>query len=188
RRDGALTGGEIARLTFDRVAPLYTQQVVSLTEYDKARSSLAAAQANVADIEAQLQVARHQLVDTVLRAPFAGVVTRVDVDAQEMVKAGDVVLHLHDISLLELDVAVAEREILVHRLATNETAVAVFSSIPDRMFPVQLVEWSTASDAQTRTYRVTFVLHAPDDVTILPGMSAEVAWPGSHGTGATLAI
>ena len=50
----------------------------------------------------------------------------------------------------------------------------VISAVPDREFPARLTELSTTADPTTRTFEATFAFEAPDDVNILPGMTASV--------------
>jgi RND family efflux transporter MFP subunit len=48
------------------------------------------------------------------------------------------------------------------------------SFMPERGFPAALVESSIMADPATRTYEVTLIFDPPEDVIILPGMTARV--------------
>jgi RND family efflux transporter MFP subunit len=190
-----------ARLAFDRATKLYAQKVIPKADFDQAESAhtvalaavaeleqelakakagarsedIAAAKANIRGLETNLKIARDQLDDTVLRAPFSGVVVNQLIENHEMVTVGRAVLAMHDISQLEIEVNVPENE-LVHETDWRQfAALARFSAIPDRSFPVSLKEFSTEADPSTRTYAVTFAMSPPEDVNILPGMTAEVS-------------
>jgi len=190
-----------AKLAFDRTTKLYAEKVVPKADYDQAESAhsvaaasvaeleqelvkakagaraedIAAAKANLRGLETSLKIARDQLADTVLTAPFAGVVVSKLIENHEMVTAGRPVLSMHDISQLEIEVSVPEIE-LVHETDWHHfMALARFSAIPGQTFPVTLKEFSTEADPSTRTYAVTFSLVPPKDVVILPGMTAEVS-------------
>ena len=53
--------------------------------------------------------------------------------------------------------------------------ISTFDYLPGRKFEVKVEEFATDSDPKTQTYLVKFVMPAPKDVSILPGMTATVA-------------
>jgi RND family efflux transporter MFP subunit len=182
------------------VQKLYQENVVPKADFDTADSALrvatasvdeleqelvkaragarpediAAAKANIRGLETALKVARDQLADTELRAPFAGVVVSQFIGNHEMVTPGMPVLAMQDISELEIKVNVPETELVRQTNWQEFVAIASFATVPDRSFPVTLKEFSTEADSSTRTYAVTFSLPQPDDINLLPGMTAEV--------------
>jgi RND family efflux transporter MFP subunit len=190
-----------ANLVFARTSKLYEEKVIPKADYDQVESAhtvaaaavaeleqelvkakagaraedIAAAKADIRGLETALKIARDQLADTELRAPFDGVVTSKLIENHEMVSVGRPVLDMQSISDLEIDVNVPEIE-LVHETDWHDfAAVTRFSAIPGRVFPVHLKEFSTKADPSTRTYVVTFSLVPPKDANILPGMTAEVS-------------
>ena len=48
------------------------------------------------------------------------------------------------------------------------------TSIPDRSFPARVKEFATTADPTTRTFQVRLIFDRPDDISILPGMTARV--------------
>jgi len=86
----AVGGLEAARLSFTRVSGLVKDGILSQADYDNARSSLLIAearqqaaieeiyqaQAQLVERRAQLGLARQQLADTSIRAPFRGAISR----------------------------------------------------------------------------------------------------------------
>lgn len=171
---GAQASRNIAALDLERLTELLDQRVVSQADFDSRKASYDSAVAAVRSLEAQLAIARHKLEDTELAAPFAGVVTASYVENHEMVASGQVVLKMQDISRLEIDVSVPENEMPLFALSKGLEAAVTFSSLPGREFTARLEEWSSEASELTRTYTVTFVLDAPEDVRILPGMTADV--------------
>jgi RND family efflux transporter MFP subunit len=132
--------------------------------------------------EAQLEIAKKAVEDTELRAPFAGLMARKLVEDYANVQAKEPVLILQDISILEIEVAVPERD-LVRRRDENETKEqttqrvspkVIVSALPDREFPGRIKEFATTADPVTRTFPVKLNFDNPEDVTILPGMTARV--------------
>lgn len=133
-------------------------------------------------LAAEEATARKALEDTVLRAPFDGVVGRKLVEDYTNVQAKQTVLILQDPSSLEIRVAVPERDLAGGRtdqvdyaeLSARIKPVVTVSALPDRQFPAQLTELATAADPTTRTYQATFRFERPPDVNVLPGMTAKV--------------
>jgi RND family efflux transporter MFP subunit len=130
--------------------------------------------------EAQLEIAKKAVADTELRAPFAGVMARKLVEDFANVQAKEPVLILQDNSILEIEVAVPERD-FTQRQNANETREettqritpkVVVSSLPDREFPATIKEYATIADPVTRTFAVKLNFENPADANILPGMTA----------------
>ncbi|MGI9456669.1 MAG: efflux RND transporter periplasmic adaptor subunit [Aeoliella sp.] len=135
----------------------------------------------VAVTKALLDVAAKAVGDAELRAPFAGVMARKLVEDFANVRAKEAVLILQDTSALEIQISVPERDLA--RRAKNESeeelreglsARVIVSALPDQAFAAAVKEFATTADPDTRTFPVKFTFEAPDDVNILPGMTARV--------------
>lgn len=185
---------------YDRNKRLIESNGISRQEYDSSESELVATRANIRalkqelrkaergaraeDIEAMeaeirgltssLETARDSLEDTTLRAPFDGIVTTQLTENFEQVKPGQRVLVMHDISSLEIDVDLPAKEVLYRSFDDSFVATVQFLSVEQREFQAQFKEVSTDADSSTRTYKVTFVMQAPPEVNVLPGMIANV--------------
>ncbi|MBU1231537.1 MAG: efflux RND transporter periplasmic adaptor subunit [Proteobacteria bacterium] len=171
---GAKAQQDGAERDFTRAQTLFEQHVSATADFDRAKSRFDSAFAGVQSVKAQLQIARHQLKDTSLHAPYAGVITTQSAENYEMVKSGEEVLGIQDISSLEVEIKVPENEIAHHPLQQGEQVTVELSAIAGRLFTAQLKEWNTAADPVTRTYALRFSFPAPGDVHVLPGMTAEV--------------
>jgi RND family efflux transporter MFP subunit len=132
--------------------------------------------------EAHLEIAQKAVKDTELRAPFSGVMARKLVEDFANVQAKEPVLILQDNSVLEIQVAVPERD-FVRRKTQDETKEAmtkrlepkvIVSALPDREFPARIKEYATTADSITRTFPVKLNFDNPADANILPGMTARV--------------
>jgi RND family efflux transporter MFP subunit len=131
--------------------------------------------------EAQVRKAAKAVEDTVLRAPFEGLMARKLVEDFQNVQAKEPVLVLQDISGLEIQVSVPERDMTrASTRTTNEEMTqrvqpqVQISSLPGRSFPARVKEFATSADPVTRTFQVRLTFEPPDDVAILPGMTARV--------------
>lgn len=165
-----------AQKDFARAQQLFNQKVIPAADFDFAENALQVANANVSDLKSQLIIAEHSLKDTSLRSPFDGVITKVDADNHEMVRAGSVILSLHNIYTLEIDVNIPENDLIKQKLTLNDNATIVFPSFDQQSFNAKLVEWNSTADPVTRTYTLTFNMRAPSEIQVLPGMTAKVFW------------
>ena len=175
---GALAQLENAHQDFARMKQLFGEKVIPQADFDHAKATQNIAEANVKGIHAQLKIARHQLDYTTLKSPYDGIITETHIENHEMVAPGQMMVGIHDISNLEIKINVPENEIINHPLVSGTKAWVKFSSFGQRQFPVTLKEWSTAADKATRSYGTTFTMPRPQGIQILPGMTAEIQWPG----------
>jgi RND family efflux transporter MFP subunit len=172
---GAESQQDRAQRDFDRAQTLFDQHVSATADFDRARSAFDSAFSGVQSIKAQLQIARHKLKDTTLRAPYAGVITTQSAENHEMVTSGKEVFAIQDISTLEVEIKIPENEMAQRPLKQGKQVNIELPAIPNRNFTAKLVEWNTAADPITRTYALRFSFTAPTDVQVLPGMTAEVS-------------
>jgi RND family efflux transporter MFP subunit len=131
--------------------------------------------------DAAVRQAEKAVEDTELRAPFDGYVARKLVEDFANVQAKEPVLILQDISQLEVEVSVPERDIArgvpgqsPEKITERVKPRVKITSIPGRTFPAQVKEFATTADPSTRTFQVRLVFERPEDVSILPGMTARV--------------
>ncbi|MFI4912130.1 MAG: efflux RND transporter periplasmic adaptor subunit [Sedimentisphaeraceae bacterium JB056] len=169
---------EKANRDFERAVKLWNQKVIPQADYDSAKNLKDTAIAQVKAITAQLQIADHKLEDTSLRAPYDGIITDQLVENYEMIEAGQVVLKMHKIAVLEIEARIPENEIVSLLIKKGVSGIVKLPAIKSREFEAELKEWSTAADKITRTYSVTFCMKAPDNVQVFPGMTAEIHWGG----------
>jgi len=155
-----------AKTDLERVRPLVKKNLVSRADVDRYE-----AQYEVS--EADLERARKALNDTKIKAPFAGVIADTFVENFQDVQAKQKVLSLQDNSSLEVVVQVPERDI-VARNKNSFSLKVYFETVPGREFPATIKEFSTEADPNTQTYEVVLGIDTPDDINLLPGMSASV--------------
>lgn len=173
---GAMASMENAEQDHHRYRSLLDEKVVAQADYDQIKKSVTMARAAVQNIKAQLTIARHRLEDTVLKAPFDGIVSVRKVENHEMVSPGQVVMGLLDIATLRVSANVPEGALAKGGLSEGAEVEISFPSMDDFTVKGVLKEWSTSPDSATKTYSVTFSFPAPKDVNVLPGMTAEVLW------------
>jgi RND family efflux transporter MFP subunit len=172
--DAARAQYRSAKDTFDRYSEVFERGAISRQDFDNARRQI--------DVEkAQLASAEKAVSDTQLRAPFAGRIGRTYVDNFTNVQAKQPILVMQDLTQLEIVVNVPEQDWLRAKpgltlTQRNERAKleVSLSTLPGRSFPAAITEIATSADPVTRTFAVHALFDPPGDVSILPGMSANL--------------
>lgn len=164
-----------SRDTFERFEEVFERGAISRQELDNRR--------RMYEVDrARLATAQKAVSDTQLRAPFDGRVGRTFVENFNNVQAKQSVLLLQDLSQLEIVVSVPEQDwlkakpglTLAQRTERASPQVSL-SAFPDRGFAATLSEVATAADPVTRTFQARARFDPPDDLGILPGMSANIS-------------
>lgn len=164
----AETNLEDAQREFDRVEKLHAQGIASQVEYDQAKTKLAAAKLDVRDRQRDLS-------NTVVKAPFAGIITRRFIDPGGFVSNGAQMFEITDFKTLVARVYVPEKEL--DRIAVGQPADVVGKAAKNRQGVGEVKRIAPVVDATTGTVKVTIGL--PDSLAggangFLPGMYAEV--------------
>lgn len=166
---------EQAETTYERYKEIVEQGAVSRQDLDVRKRNFEVARADLA-------TAQKALDDTHLIAPFSGNIGRTLVDNFVNVQAKEPVLVLQDTSKLEVVITVPEQDwSRADPNLTNEERsdlirpMVSLSTFPDRLFPARISELATVADPVTRTFEVRARLNNPPDVTIMPGMTANVS-------------
>lgn len=171
-----------------RLSSLVKQQLVSRAQYEQAvaqrdslRAQLATSQHN-ADVAAQqLRISGIGLDNTVVRAPFAGVVTAKAAQPGEIVSPlsagggftrtgiGTIV----DMDSLEVEVEVGEA--FIGRVTPKMPVEAVLNAYPDWKIPAEVIAIIPAADRGKATVKVRVAIKAKDP-RIVPDMGVKVSF------------
>jgi len=167
---------EKAKFGYNRYKRLEEKNAVSKEKYELKIEEYFVAKSNIEALETKLKIAKDQLDDTELIAPFDGIIKKQFLEKHEMAYQGEPVLSMYDISVLEVVVSVSERDINKILKNRNGRFVVIFGSLCNETFPAKLYEWSPDTTETIRTYELVLRLgHLPDKM-ILPGMTAEVIY------------
>ena len=177
-----------AEPTFERSQRQFEQQVISAqdfdtakTAYDNIRTSLDITQRGVEVAQANLALAQRDLDDTIVRAPFAGVVTVKAAQEGEMVSPvsagggftrtgiGTIV----DMDSLEIEVDVSEN--FINRVTPDQDVSVTLNAYPDWEIPAHVIAIIPTADRAKATVRVRVGLDV-EDPRILPQMGVRVAF------------
>jgi HlyD family secretion protein len=185
-----------AQLDYDRAERLARSEISSKADVDRARATLDAARARLAAQNDQLSTAHRQvdlqgqsMEDTIIRAPFDGVVVSKDAQPGEMispVSAGGGFTRtgigtIVDMASLEIEVDV--NEAYINRVHPGQRVEAVLDAYPDWKIPAHVITAVPTADRQKATVRVRIAFDQKDQ-RVLPDMGVKVSFITEDAPGA----
>lgn len=188
----AEAGSVNADREYDRQQDLAGRQLTSVSALDAARAQSEALRARVASQQSAIRVAeealaaaRVQLDNTIVRAPFDGVVTVKAAQPGEMispVSAGGGSIRtgigtIVDMQSLEIQVDVSES--YINRVQPGQKVEAVLNAYPDWRIPASVIAIVPTADRSKATVKVRIAL-AEKDARIVPEMGVRVAFLESN--------
>jgi len=177
-----------AQLDYARAEQLQRSEISSRADLDRARASLDAIRARLAAQADQVATAQRQvdlqaqnLEDTIIRAPFDGIVVSKDAQPGEMispVSAGGGftrtgICTIVDMTSLEIEVDV--NEAYINRVSPNQSVEAVLDAYPEWKIPAHVITAVPTADRQKATVKVRIAFDQRDQ-RILPDMGVKVSF------------
>ena len=204
RREAALRAAEAklanTRTEFERYKRLLPTGAVSTSEYDLSQTAysvaqeeqkaakqmvekgvaarqeeIAAQEGQVRSLEGRLDEAKVLLSDTILRAPYNGVIAQRLIDEGQAITANRPVVKFQNTDEVDVVADVPEAVMAAgFRHGTVSQMVAEFPKAPGLRVPVRVTEMAQVADPATQTFQVRFGMRPPKGILILPGMTAQV--------------
>jgi membrane fusion protein, multidrug efflux system len=170
---GAAEAG-LVRIRADhaRIAALSKDQLVSRSTFDQQTAALRAAEAEVRAARAQRDVARNQSEYSALRASRDGVIASRQIEAGQVVSAGQPAFSWAADTGREVAFALPEGRI--REVAVGRPVVIELWSAPGRRWPGRIREIAAAADPQARTYAARASLEGDAAQAVDLGQSARV--------------
>ena len=177
-RQQAAASLELAKSTLARWDGLRQKDVVSQQELDERRSASTQAVANVAAADANVQRLRQTEGFKRIVAPFAGVITRRNVDVGDLIDAGGgtgrTLFVLTQVDPLRVYVNVPQS--YAQLIKPGQKVVVTQSELRGQRFEGTVARTGASLDASTRTMQVEIALPNKDG-TLLPGAYVQVQLP-----------
>lgn len=162
------TAATLAQRQFARFQTLSGRQAISQADMDVQRANRDAA-------NAALQIAREELSQMTLTAPFSGIAATVNVRNHQVVAAGQPIATLTRTDLLDVVFSVPENlfTALDIRNMTYRPVVRI-NSLPGREFQAEYKEHTGNSSSTTLTWQVILTMPRPVDFPAVGGVSGTV--------------
>ncbi len=170
---------DLAKSSVARWEALRAKDAVSQQELDERRSANAQAVANLAAADANIERLRQLEGFKRVLAPFAGVITRRNVDVGDLIEAnggagGRPLFQLAQTDPLRVYVNVPQA--YAQLIKPGQPVNVTQSELPGQVFKGQVARTSASIDAVSRTMQIEVALPNHDG-TLLPGALVQVALP-----------
>ena len=186
-RQQAASSLELAHSTVQRWEALRKRDAVSQQELDERRSADAQARANLAAAEANVERLRQLESFKRVVAPFAGVITRRNVDVGDLIDAGGgaarALFLLAQTDPLRVYVNVPQS--YAQLVKRGQQVTVTQPELRGQNFKGEIVRTAASIDATTRTMQVEVTLANRDGV-LLPGAFVQVSLPLQGGGALTV--
>lgn len=139
--------------------------------YLMAKSRVELAAANLAAAQANLSMAQARLEDTLVRAPFAGLIFRKAANESEMIAAGIPLISIMNIDRLKLEVDIPE--IQAPQIRKGVAAEIAVDALPGKVFNGQISVVNPRVNPQNRSFKVEIFI-ANEGHIIQPGMFSRI--------------
>lgn len=161
---------EQAEQEYARVASMFENETVSKARFDQAKANRDAAQARLNAANSGVAAAREQLDYTVVRAPYAGIVSKRHVELGELVSPGQPLMSGLSLQLLRVNVDVPQSMFdAVRRIGK------AFVYVGDERIPGERLTFFPVADPASNTFRVRVDL-PEGSATLYPGMFVKVGF------------
>lgn len=170
--DEARAAFDDAKKELARISELFERRVIAKVELDRATARRDAAKARVDSARAQVDTAGEQLGYTVVKAPYAGIVTARHVQVGESVSVGQRLMTGLSLDVLRVQVDLPQG--VVQQVRRIRKASIVMPETGDRVPADQVVIFPYA-DPASKTFRVRLELPRGLD-GLYPGMFVKAAF------------
>lgn len=158
---------ERAKSQYERMQRLLDHEAVSQQEYELARTQYVQAQS-------AYENSKDLLMETSLRAPFAGVIERTYVDTYQRVQSGQTIARLVNPLSTTVEFTMPEKSLPLLMDSTIRFSV-MFDNIPNRQFSARLDTYAkTSSDASGFPVSLKIERSEAEKYGIMPGMTCQV--------------
>ena len=159
-----------ANQEFDRFSQMIENQTISQARFDRSKANRDAAQARVSAGQSGVAAAREQLEYTVVRAPYAGIVSDRHVELGELVRPGQPLISGLSLQQLRINVDVPQS-----MFDTVRKIGKAFAYVGDERIAAESMTYFPVADAAANTFRIR--VNLPDGAgPLYPGMFIKVGF------------
>lgn len=168
----ARTVFENAEREFNRINGLYKDKVVSRAQFDQSKAALESSRARVTSAEANVRRSQLQLNNTVIRAPYSGVVTARHVEPGELTSVGQPIMSGYGLGELRVNVDVPQS--IINSIRHYRKARVILLDQEQAITADHLTIFPVA-DKKSHAFRVRFNLPTKTQ-QLFPGMLVKTAF------------
>ena len=194
-RDTSAANLVLKRARAERLRSLYKVGVESKDSLDDAENQFAVAEADLKKSEGEIDFAKFNVSQTVIRSPINGVVLQKYREIGDTINFGGEIqagggatdiAQLADLTDMRCEVDINESDIAKVKMGTPATVIP--DAYPNNTFPAQIVKIYPEADRQKGTVKVEAHILQPDLKIIKPEMSAKVTFQSITATSAAASM
>lgn len=162
----------------ERMERLKKENAVSDQQYEKIKLAYDAADAQRLQARAAVNLAKHNLDVSIMRAPFKGIIASKNAEVGDVINpmmggfsVSSGVLTLMDFSQVKIEIDVSHQDII--RIQKGQHAQLRVSAFPDKDFTGKVTVVNLAADPQTKKFKVEVRADNPD-LSLRPNTFGEV--------------
>ncbi len=167
-----------ASRNMERMERLKQENAVSDQQYEKVKLAFDLADAQLQQAEAAVNLAKHSLNVSLMKAPFSGVIASKNADVGDVINPmmggyspSSGVVTLMDFSQVKIEVDVSHQDIV--RIKKGQTAWLKVNAFSDKTFPGEITVVNLAADPMTKKFKVEIRVKNPD-LLLRPNTFGEV--------------
>ncbi|QPG58509.2 efflux RND transporter periplasmic adaptor subunit [Shewanella eurypsychrophilus] len=167
--DNAKAKYELAMAQHDRNVMLVPKGLATQAEFDTSRAEMLMA-------KARLDRSSQNLKYTKIYAPYAGIVAKKHTENHDHIAATQPIIEFQNDRLSDIQFDLPEKLLKQFdpEKLTSLTTQVILDSYPDKPLKATFKEMRKSTSAGALSFRVTLSVIVPDDMRVLPGMSANV--------------
>jgi RND family efflux transporter MFP subunit len=169
---------EDARKNKERMDRLFEEKAVSEQQYEKIKLAYEAAQAQLEQAQAAVNLLRHNLQVSQMKAPFSGVVASKNANEGDVINpmmgsfsASSGVLTLMDFSRVKIAIEISSND--VTRIYRGQKAEVRVPYLPDKVFEGEVNLITLTADPTTKKFKAEIAVNNPE-LLLRPGTFGEV--------------
>lgn len=161
-----------ARQEFKRAQELIQKKLIAISSFDKAKAILSASEARVAANKALVTEAQEQLDNTVIRAPYSGIVASRHIELGETTNVGQEIMTGYAVGKLRVNVNVPQTLIAAVRQYRSARVILLGDQISIATDKLTIFPYA---NPQNHSFQVRADFHE-SDLPVFPGMLVKVAF------------
>jgi RND family efflux transporter MFP subunit len=170
---------EDAKRNKERMENLYNKKAISVQQYEKIKLAYEAAYAQLQQAQATVNLARHNLEVSIMKAPFSGVITSKNAEVGDVINPlmggfspTKGVLTLMDFSKIKVDLYIPQSDI--SKIKKNQKAILRVDTYPEKEFKGKVHLINLAADPLSKTFLVQLIFDN-SDLLLKPGIFGQVS-------------
>lgn len=157
----AKSQNKLAQQDFERMKKLYDQKAVSPQQFDQSQTQMQTAEAALEQAQSQLEQAQENYQNSLITAPFTGLVASINYEVDQMVSAGQPVAQVINSSSMKAKLTVSGSD--VNKVKLDQPVEIEFPSVPNKNYKGKVVRINKALNPITNALEIEVHLLNPDE-------------------------